>query len=82
MMARDLGFRIVSVLRERSMSSVGNATVADLVAQLRASENDIRDNLLLLEIEGLVKEVSLFTGGSAYEITQMGEAYVIRAGGS
>ncbi len=78
-MARDLGFRIVSFLRERSISSGGNATVADLVAQLKASESDIRDNLLLLEIEGLVKEVSLFTGGSSWEITQLGEDYVIRA---
>ncbi len=78
-MAKDLGSQIVNFLWEQSKTAGGQVKVADLAIQLKASENDIRDELLLLEIEGLVREVSQIGGGSSgYEITQLGEAYAMR----
>ena len=78
-MAKDLGSKIVNFLWEHSKTSSGQVKIGELAVQLRSSESDIRDELLLLEIEGLVREVSQIGGGSSgYDITQLGEAYAMR----
>ena len=79
-MAKDLGTQIVSFLLEQSASSGARMSAADLAVHFKESKSDVQDVLMLLELEGLVSEVSSSVGGpSTYMVTEMGTAYAARA---